>query len=165
MRKKIFMLGAALLASPVFAQRAGDQGVGLMIGNPSGFSYKMWLDENIALDAAAGVDEGRFDMHATFLWHNFNWSKGINDRLIKGINDNGDFPFYFGFGPRVLFDNQTEFGIRFPVGLAFLPHESVWEFFGELAPVLRLTPSTGINMDYAIGLRYYFPAVRARDHD
>lgn len=153
------MSGVALVAA---AQRAGDQGLGVMIGNPSGASYKMWLDEKMALDGALGVDQGEFDVHASLLWHNFGWARNVNDRLIKGIVDNGEFPFYFGFGPRLLFENHREFGIRFPVGLSFLPHETAWEFFGELAPVWRFTPDTGVDVDFALGARYYFPAIRPR---
>ncbi|MCG3205321.1 MAG: hypothetical protein KCHDKBKB_02040 [Elusimicrobia bacterium] len=163
MRKYSLLIFLALAVSrPLWAERRGDQGVGLMLGNPSGFSYKMWLDERMAIDGAAGVDQGEFDLHATLLFHNFTWAKNVKDSLIKGITDNGDFPFYFGVGPRALFDDKTEVGVRFPVGLAFLPHKTTWEFFAEFAPVLRLTPSTGFDADYAIGLRYYFPAVRAR---
>ena len=164
MRRNItsFLFILLLLAAPLYAQRSGDQGVGLMIGNPSGLSYKMWLNEDVGLDAAVGVAQGEFDVHATLLWHNFTWSKNSDQQILKDINSNGDFPFYFGFGPRALFDHKTEFGIRFPVGLAFLPHNSVWEFFGEVAPVVRLTPDTGVDGDFAVGLRYYFPAVRAR---
>src|SRR5262245_18340576 len=132
-KSTFFTLTSALLfVAPAMADGRGDQGVGVMVGNPSGLSYKMWLSETVALDGAAGVDQGKFDLHTTLLFHNFSWSKGLDDRLIKGINDNGDFPFFFGFGPRVLFEDNTEFGIRFPFGLAFLPHNSVWEFFGEI---------------------------------
>ena len=147
------------------AARRGDQGVGVLLGNPSGLTYKMWVDEKVAIDGAVGVAQSEFDVHATLLIHNFNWAKNIKDNLIKGITDSGDFPLYFGVGPRVLFDDKTELGVRFPLGLAFMPHQSQWEFFGELAPVLRLTPSTGIDTDYSIGLRYYFPAIRARSED
>jgi hypothetical protein len=94
--------------------------------------------------------------------NNFDWAKNINDKLIKDITNSGEFPFYFGFGARSLFEDKTEVGVRFPLGLAFLPHETPWEFFGEFVPVLRLTPDTGINADFAVGVRYYFPAVRPR---
>lgn len=165
--KKIFLtvIVMAMGGSSLQAARRGDQGVGVMIGNPSGLSYKMWVDEKVAIDGAVGIAQSEFDVHATLLVHNFQWAKNINDSLIKGITDNGDFPFYFGIGPRVLFDKKTEVGVRFPVGLAFMPNDSHWEFFTELAPVLRLTPSTGVDTDYALGLRYYFPAVRARSQD
>ncbi len=160
--KKLFQSAIliSMLAAPVLAQRSGDQGIGVMLGNPSGLSYKMWLNETVALDGAAGVDQGEFDLHTSLLWHVFDWSKNIEG--FKSITDSGDFPFYFGFGPRVLFENNAEFGIRFPVGLSFMPHNSTWEFFGEVAPVLRLTPDTGMDGDFAVGLRYYFPAVHPR---
>ncbi len=161
MKKALFSVGLLVtLILPVHADHSGDQGIGLMLGNPSGASYKVWLNNIAAIDAAVGVAQGDFDIHATLLWHNFTWAKGINDRLIKGITDSGDFPFYFGVGPRVLFQGNTEVGLRFPVGLSYLPNKTDWEFFTEVAPVLRFTPDTGIDADFAIGARYYFPAVR-----
>ncbi len=160
MRKLILITGLALLVSPAMAERSGDQGIGLMLGNPSGFSYKFWLNDDMAIDGAAGIAQSEFDIHATLLWHLHGWSKNIKG--FEGANREGDFPLYFGIGPRLLFEHDEEFGIRFPVGLSYLPNDSLWEFFGEVAPVFRITPDTGIDGDFAIGLRYYFPAVRAR---
>lgn len=166
MRLKLLVLCLPLFAAmPVgAAERRGDQGVGVMVGNPSGVSYKMWLGESVAFDAAAGIARSEFDVHATLLWHNFSWSHNLRDSsgFFSRINGRGDLPFYFGFGPRVLFEDKEEVGLRFPVGLSFLPHNSLWEFFGEFAPVLRLTPDAGFNGDFAVGVRYYFPAIRPR---
>jgi hypothetical protein len=161
-KRSILCLAVLLMAAPVFAERSGDQGIGLAVGKPTGATYKFWLDNNTAIDAAVGVDESEFDVHATFLWHNFTWTNRIQDNLIKGITDNGDFPFYVGVGPRILFRDNPEFGVRVPLGLSFLPHNTTWEFFGEVAPVVRVTPDAGLNLDFAIGARYYFPAVRPR---
>ena len=154
---------AATLAPFAAAERSGDQGYGLMVGNPSGFSAKVWMDETIAFDAAIGVARSELDLHLTLLLHKFDWYRhspgdGVGDR----IRSRGDFPIYFGVGPRMVFEHKEELGIRFPVGLSFLPFGSDWEFFGELAPVLRLTPDTGFNGDFAIGARYYFRTVRPR---
>jgi hypothetical protein len=162
MKRNFLALALMLAVAPAFADHSGDQGVGLMAGNPSGLSYKFWLDNNAALDAAFGVDQSELDVHATFLWHNYTWNSRIQDSLIKGITDNGEFPLYFGVGPRFLFSDNTEFGLRFPVGLSFLPNNTTWEFFSEIAPVVRFTPDTGMDFDFAVGARYYFPAVRAR---
>lgn len=158
------MCGFLMSAATVQAQRRGDQGVGVMIGNPSGFSYKMWLDENIGLDGAVGIAQGEFDIHTTLLYHNFNTAKqwAQNSAFFSDIVKSGDLPWYIGAGPRVLFENNTEFGIRFPIGMSYLPHHSPWETFFEFAPVLRLTPDTGLDADFALGVRYYFPAIRPR---
>jgi len=141
------------------AQRQGDQGVGIMLGNPSGFSYKMFLDEQIGIDAALGINQGEPDAHITFLFHDFD----ILKRTPAFQNANGDIPLYLGVGPRALFDeDDTEFGIRLVAGMSFFPNDTPWEFFGELAPVIRLTPETGGDFDIAVGLRYYISAVRPR---
>ncbi len=145
---------------PLRAERRGDQGIGVMIGNPSGLSWKMWLDENIGVDAAVGIDRSEFDVHASLLWHNFTWSKNSSEKLLQDITESGDFPVYIGIGPRVLFEDESEFGVRFPLGLSFIPHNTNWDTFLEVAPVLRLTPDTGWNADFSIGARYYFKAIR-----
>lgn len=146
------------------AARRGDQGIGVMVGNPSGFSYKFWLDESFGIDGAAGIDQGEFDLHTTFLYHNFdtarNWAQ--TSSFFRSITQNGDFPWYVGAGPRILFEDKSEFGIRFPVGVSFLPHNTPWETFLEFAPVWRFTPDMGVDADLALGVRYYFPAIRPR---
>lgn len=165
--KMSFLMGRAVAASlllataagPVAAQRQGDQGVGVMLGNPSGFSYKIFLDERFGLDAALGVAQGEPDAHVTLLIHDFD----ILKRSPAFRDFNGDSALYVGFGPRSLFDDDdTEFGLRVVAGMSMFPSASPWEFFGELAPVLRLTPNSGTDFDFAVGLRYYFPAIRPR---
>lgn len=165
MKLKLLVLGFLIFGiSMAQAARRGDQGVGVMMGNPSGFSYKFWLDEKIGIDGAAGIDQGEFDLHATFLIHNFDsarqWAK--TSSFFRGLTEDGDLPWYFGFGPRILFEDKSEFGIRFPVGFSFLPHNTPWEGFAEFAPVWRITPDVGVDADFAVGVRYYFPAIRPR---
>ncbi len=163
---KIFVVMILTLGVSIAqAQRRGDQGVGVMIGNPTGFSYKMWLDETIAIDSAAGIDKGEFDLHATFLVHNFQTAKrwAQTSSVFRSLNEDGDLPWYFGAGPRLLFEDKSEFGVRFPLGFSFLPHNSPWETFAEVAPVLRFTPDLGFDGDFALGVRYYFPAIRPRN--
>jgi hypothetical protein len=144
--------------------RAGDQGVGVMLGNPSGLSYKIFMDNHVAIDAAVGADRGEFDVHADLLWHNFDVARNLraNSKFFEQITDAGDLPVFFGAGPRLLFAEDTELGVRFPFGVSFLPHKSPWEFFLELAPVMRFTPDFGFNGDFGIGVRYYFPSIKPR---
>ena len=159
--KRSLLTALLVVASAVSvraAEHAGDQGVGIMVGNPSGFSYKYFLDNNVGIDGAFGVDQGDADAHVTLLYHDFDVWK----RTPAFQNVNGDMPLYFGVGPRALFAHDTEFGLRFVVGTSFFPANTPWEIFGELAPVLRFTPSTGGDFDFAVGLRYYIPAIRPR---
>ena len=162
MLRNTFMLTLVLAAfvAPSRAERRGDQGYGLMIGNPSGFSAKTWINETVALDAAVGVARSEFDIHTTLLFHKFNWTSPSFPVSMREADQRNELPVYFGFGPRLLFEEEKEFGLRFPVGISYLPQTSPWEFFFELAPVLRITEEVGFNGDYAIGARYYFHAIR-----
>ena len=161
-RRKVVLFGAMFftlaMVGSVFAQNAGDQGFGIMLGNPTGLSGKYWLDHEWALDGALGADRGEFDVHMDFLWHNDQFLQQHN-LLPKDIN--AKVPVYLGGGARVLFAGNTEFGIRIPAGVSVMPTNTDWEFFGEFAPVLRVTPDVGINADFALGVRYYFRAIHA----
>lgn len=156
----VSLLLIGMFGSPAMAERRGDQGYGLMIGNPSGFSAKMWIDERIAVDGAVGVARGEFDLHTTLLIHKFHWTTEAMSGPLREADQQGELPLYFGVGPRLLFEDEKEFGLRFPVGLSYLPKTTPWEFFVELAPVLRITEEVGFNGDFAIGARYYFKAIR-----
>jgi hypothetical protein len=155
------ILAAALFVAPARADHAGDQGVGVMLGNPTGLSYKIFLDDQIGIDAAFGVDQGDLDTHVTLLIHDWNLMRRSPN--FADITRNGDLPVYFGIGPRLLFaDDDTEVGLRLPLGASYFPHGTPWETFIELAPVIRLAPSTGLDLDFSLGVRYYFPAIRPR---
>lgn len=147
---------------PLQAERRGDQGYGVMLGNPSGLSAKVWIDENVAFDGAVGVARGEFDIHADLLIHRFKWLHTTRPAWgsFQQAVDRNELPFYFGIGARLLFEEDKEFGIRLPLGLSYLRSGSPWEFFGEIAPVIRVTPDTGFNGDFAVGVRYYFQAIR-----
>ncbi len=162
MTLRITFIALLVLAAvhPVFAERRGDQGYGLMLGNPSGLSAKMWINETVALDGAVGVARSEFDIHTTLLFHKFDWTSPSFPVSMQDADKRNELPIYFGFGPRLLFEEEKEFGLRFPVGLSYLPQNNPWEFFFELAPVLRITEEVGFNGDFAIGARYYFKAIR-----
>jgi len=159
-KKLVLILGLlSVWVAPVLAERAGDQGFGLMLGSPSGLSGKVWLDDRTAIDGAIGVARSELDVHASLLFHDFDFLKRMN---IQTSATRALMPVYYGIGPRILFEDRAEFGIRLPVGLSVFPDGTPWEFFAEIAPIVRLTPDFGFNGDFAIGARYYFLAVRPK---
>lgn len=136
-------------SSPI--NRAGSFGLGVLAGEPSGVSAKLWLSGTTAVDAGAGwsfVDPDGFQLHGDFLFHLFN--------LFHA--GNGELPLYLGVGGRVKFvehgDNRA--GIRGPVGLSYLIPNSHLELFAEVAPILDVAPSTRLEWNGGLGLRYYF---------
>ncbi len=150
-------------SAPVFADRAGDQGVGLMIGNPSGLSYKFWLDEKTALDAAAGIDQQQVRCTCDILVAQLYVVQQDQRQSHQRHHGQRRLSILHRCGSARFVQRQHRVrSSRFPLGLSFLPHNTTWEFFGELAPVVRFTPDTGMNFDFGVGARYYFPAVRPR---
>jgi hypothetical protein len=59
-------------------------------------------------------------------------------------------------GFKVEDQGQTLFGIRFLGGAVYLIEKTPLEVFAEIAPVLRMAPSMGSNLDGGVGVRYYF---------
>jgi len=158
-----FLFGAGLLIHA--AERRGDQGFGVMLGRPTAVTAKVWMDNNWTLEGAVGVASSDLDIHADILYHDFSLIRNSSSlsQIFGGMLDHGEVPVYIGAGPKVLFHDDTEIGIRIPLGLSYFPNQSPWEFFMELAPVVRLAPSGGMNADYGIGARYYFEAIRPRE--
>ncbi len=65
-------------------------------------------------------------------------------------------PFYFGLGALVKFADESEVGVRAPLGLNYFFSENPFEIFGEVVPILMVLPGTEFEFNAAIGLRYYF---------
>ena len=52
--------------------------------------------------------------------------------------------------------NDSNFGMRLPIGISFLTSNEPLEFYAEVAPVVQLLTSIGIDIDGAVGVRIYF---------
>jgi len=125
---------------------AEDVGVGVQLGQPMGVTGKYWLSSTSAVDGAAGYHfNSNFDIHADYLWHSFSSFDVQNGRL----------PFYFGVGGRVMLGNDSNLGLRLPLGVSFLTSNEPFEFYAEIAPVIQLVTSLGFDMDGAVGIRVY----------
>ena len=129
----------------------GNFGIGVVFGEPTGLSGKMWTTQNTAFDiglAWSFADNGNLHIFADYLFHNFslfNVSKGT-------------LPVYVGIGGRLMFrDNQDDkFGVRFPVGVEYYFDGWPIAVFGEVVPILDLAPSTTGDIGGGVGVRFYF---------
>lgn len=150
----LLLLGG-LLCTPSHGQGTG---IGIIAGNPTGVSVKKWLCNGNAVDGAAAWsfdDHTAFQLHADYLWH--------HDVLSPRDSVAGSIPVYCGLGGRVGFDEgnwrhdgQTTAGVRFPLGVTYLPAATPLDFFIEVVPVFEVAPSTDLDFDAAVGFRYYF---------
>lgn len=150
MNKTKFVLSLSLLLfiSTINAQNKGA-GLGLIIGEPTGFSFKYWMSSTTAVDAALAwsfVDDGAFHIHADYILHSFD--------LIR--IPEGKMPFYYGIGGRLKTSDDARLGVRVPLGLAYLFQKAPVDIFLEVVPILDLTPKTDFKINAAIGARYFF---------
>jgi hypothetical protein len=123
-------------------------GIGMIIGEPTGLSAKMWMNEKNALDAGIAwsfAGTGYLRVHSDILWHSYPLNV-----------EKGKLPVYYGVGAKLLLSSELGLGIRVPVGLAYLFESAPVDLFAELVPGLDLLPGTGLGIDAAIGVRYFF---------
>jgi len=143
------MTGAAWAVSPQ-PGTAKDFGVGAMIGDPTGLSAKYWITGTRAVDMAVAWelsgDDDRMELHADHLWH--------FDLKIDRME--GRLPLYVGLGGRLLTGHDARLGVRVPFGISYLFPRIPIELFGEIAPVLDLTPDTDTTVNGGVGVRFYF---------
>jgi hypothetical protein len=146
-----------LISTCAFAQ--DKLGLGLIVGEPTGFSVKYWLDEEHAIDGAAAWsfwDGDGFQLQGDYLWHNF-------DLLDAPGGAAGKLPVYYGVGARLKFrddegrhdDDDAIFGIRAPLGISYLFDGEPFDLFAEVAPILDLSPDVELNVSLAVGMRVY----------
>lgn len=157
MKRSIAVLTLATLllsAGNAGAQQSGF-GLGVIIGEPTGLSGKVWQTRSTAFDFGAAwsfVDDSAFHLHFDILVHRFD--------VIRV--DSGKLPVYYGVGARVKFaeddrgDQDTNVGIRFPVGLDYLFAREPLDLFVELVPILDVAPKTDVSLNASVGFRYWF---------
>lgn len=148
----LFILLACFLLAPsqATAQDEGQVGLGLMIGEPTGISFKYWTSNRNAIDAGLAWSLGQYDaihIHADYLWHNFS---------TFGEVEEGELPLYYGIGGRMAFaENDAVIGVRVPVGISYIFEEAPLDLFLEVAPTINLAPSTDFDINGALGIRVH----------
>ncbi len=151
----IFSLQASVAQERTF-------GLGIIIGEPTGLSAKLWTSGQNAYDFGLGWSvggdrigksnvyyngQGRVHFHMDYLWHSFD-----------AIRASERFPLYYGIGGRINTGGgyDASLAVRGVIGIAWLPRSTPIDVFLELAPSLQLTNSTGFGIDAGIGARYFF---------
>jgi len=137
-------------------------GLGVIIGEPTGISAKLWTSSITAFDFGLGWSMGgdrignyggiynggsRTHFHMDYLWHAF-----------EAIHSTERFPLYYGIGGRINTGAgyNSSLAVRGVFGIAWMPRETPVDVFLEIAPSLQLTSSTGFAIDASIGARYFF---------
>ncbi len=141
----------------VCAACAFSNELGLIIGEPTGISYRAWLGTSNAMDFAVGWsvntrENDHFDIHGAYLFGR------KTDMRIDGYR----IPWYFGPGGRIkLGEKDAVLGFRFPFGLYYKFRTVPFSMFFELAPGLNITPSTEFDITGGLGFRYIFGTAKS----
>lgn len=162
MKRALLSLALVIfVAISPMAQAGESLGLGIILGEPTGISFKNWIGGDKAIDGGiawsfSGHESIHF--HLDYLIH--------KDGHIRIDEAQGSFPFYYGFGGRLKLreDNDGDInngkdsllGIRIPLGLSYRISEMPMDFFIEIVPVLDVVPDTDFDLNAAIGARYYF---------
>lgn len=151
MRKRLMVAAVLLGLWASSGQAAPPLGAGIMVGEPSGGTLKLWVDRDEAWVFGLGVstmNDPSIQGQVDYVLHIYEITQAV------GLSKT---PVYAGLGFRLNGpeDGSVEAGIRLPVGLArFFDRENV-EIFAEVAPVLNLTPDFKGDINFAVGIRFY----------
>ena len=152
MNKLIFALFISIAATAAQATE-----IGFMIGSQAGLSAKFGLAQSDrAVDLGVSYhfsSDSSISIHADYLIE--------NARTFPMRNAN-PFNLYYGIGGRLEnIDNgkdsgKTRLGVRAPIGLDYKMNKPDLTFFGEIAAVLDLTPTSYVDFTVGLGARFRF---------
>jgi hypothetical protein len=140
-RLQILVVFLVISMSATCAQ--GKFGIGVILGEPTGLSAKLYTGSSTAFDFAAAWSfkgDGNLLLQADYVWHS---------------SLTGELAFYYGIGGRVIFQNDPRVGARIPIGLDYRFSSAPVDIFAELVPILDLIPSTNFNLGGGIGVRFW----------
>ena len=162
MSRVVLALFVILVASPAYADEEGREkgtfGAGIIIGEPTGVTAKLYVKDDQALQAAAGFAfvGGGIHMHLDYVFH----------PVILQSRDSFVLLAYIGPGVRLIQyrDGRDEdfvaLGIRAVGGLLFDFKDNPLDAFVEVGGVLEYgfedDEGFGPALNVAAGVRYYF---------
>ncbi len=141
----------------------GSLGVGIIIGEPTGISAKLYLEDDTAIQAALGATfvSGGFQVHADYVLHPW----------ILEQREAFTLPAYVGAGVRAMQhgagrdgDSDFRIGPRVVAGLLFDVKEIPLDVFVEVAGIAEYRFGSddpdingfGLALNGGLGARYYF---------
>ena len=153
------LLLAAVLIAPLAAAApasagpggGGAFGLGIIVGEPTGLSAKLFLSKKAALAGAVAWSlsgDNEFHIQGDYLLHNY---------TAIAVSQ-GRAPIHYGLGARIVIRDRHDdrLGLRIPVGVGYEFEDAPFDIFLELAPVLDVAPDTDFRLEGAIGGRFYF---------
>lgn len=164
----VMILLVSMVASNGWAQKRpsrfvgfdeGQQGVGLLLGKPTGFRYSYWLNwrRNLMADLAYDFD-GILYLHAHYGIYFYN----AKDQLKRKQSSNR-FLFYVAPGIQAGFrvqgtdkSSSVVLGVRPMGGVEYLFSDAKWSVRAEVGPTVNFIGRTLVGFSGYVGTTYYF---------
>jgi hypothetical protein len=145
----VALLAVMVTAGSVVAQTK-NLGLGVILGEPTGFSLKAHKGEENAIDGAVAWSlsgNNHLHIHADYLRH-------LTDVITVS---KGQLPIYIGVGGRVVLRENAKdwWGVRVPVGLDYYFEGGRFDVFGEIVPIMDVLPDVEFDLEGAIGARFW----------
>lgn len=148
--------------SKSFAPQGKNFGIGVIIGEPTGLTAKIWTQKDMALAFSLGNSYfGSVRIGMDYLWH-FN---AFNSNIVNlyagpgaaiGIGESSGWWYKDKDQKWYKSSDEIGLGIRGILGINVVPRNSPIEIFGELGLMVGFLPGTYTNFEGAIGIRFYF---------
>jgi hypothetical protein len=142
------------------SKSGGNFGLGVMLGDPSGLTAKLWTSHSTAFALGLSYSFGDyFAILGDHLWH-------FPNALAGAGSPANQFVPYIGLGAVLFFDDDGNFrdrndrdvalGARIPLGIEFLPRTIPLGVFAEVVPGVGIVPDVFGFVQGDIGARFYF---------
>jgi hypothetical protein len=157
---------SAAYAAPRTSATAHPFGLGLVLGEPTGLSAKLWTEPYKAIDFGLAFSlDSYFLIFSDYLFH-FKGAFGSSHTFLNqltpylGIGGLLAFASYTNDGKHRHFygthDSAIGLGARVPLGIEWIAPDPRIGVFIEIVPGLAIIPRTAGFVDAGIGARYYF---------
>lgn len=129
--------------------------IGFVLGTASGLSGMVDLNQNRAVDFGIAFNSDS----STYVYGDYLFN---NARSFDLKGSATPMTLYYGLGLRVMTikggknDGKSSIGPRAPLGLHYKIVNPDISLFGEIAPVVNLTPEGGVDITAGIGVRIRF---------
>jgi hypothetical protein len=141
----------------------GSFGAGLVLGEPTGLSGKLWVGHLTAVDFGLAFSFNSYLLvFSDYLWHFsgvFGRRSTFATQLQPYIGVGGMIASSSDGGRKHFFSNRndlTAIGLRIPFGIEWRPSRPSLGVFFELVPGMFLIPGTEGSIGGGVGVRYYF---------
>ena len=158
----LFIFFLTLFCGNAQGPKGKSFGFGLILGDPSGLTVKYLLNNENSIDGYIGSSYfGNIRIGGDYLWD----FDAFNSKIVKmyagpglvlGFG-NGNGVFYKADNSKFYYwkDNGLGIAVRAIIGVNVIPKKTPIEIFFELGPLVGLSPNFGVNIDAALGIRFY----------